>query len=74
MIKKGGKDMENTESFVLHFRKAKEKTIKKIAKIVREEGWSYEDLRYVYHRVRELLDLNYKYKLIISISYEEQLT
>jgi integrase len=49
--------MENTESFVLHFRKAKEKIIKKIAKIVREEGWSYEDLRYAYHRVRELLDL-----------------
>ncbi len=49
--------MKKPLSFVSPFRKAKENVIQKIAKIVRQEGWDYEDLRYAYRRVREELNL-----------------
>ena len=51
------KRTENPRNFVLPFDKAKENTIQKIAKIVRQEGWDYYDLRYAYGRVRKQLDL-----------------
>ncbi len=51
------KRTENPRNFVLPFNKAKEYIIQKIAKIVRQEGWDYYDLRYAYRRVRKQLDL-----------------
>ena len=51
------KRTENPRNFVLPFDKAKKNTIQKIAKIVRQEGWDYYDLRYAYGRVRKQLDL-----------------
>src|SRR5919198_1150911 len=49
--------MKNTEGFVTPFRSTKKRAIKKIARIVKQEGWDYEDFRYVYRRVRKILDL-----------------
>jgi integrase/recombinase XerD len=49
--------MKKPLSFVSPFRKAKENVIQKIAKIVRQEGWDYDDLRYAYRRIREQLNL-----------------
>jgi integrase len=51
------KRTENSRHFVLPLSKAKENTIRKIAKIVRQEEWDYYDLRYAYGRVRKRLDL-----------------
>jgi integrase/recombinase XerD len=50
--------MKNPLSFVSPFRKAKEDSIQKIVRIVRQEGWDYDDLRYAYRRMREQLNLN----------------
>ena len=49
--------MEDTDSFVTPLINTKEKAIKKIIRIVRQEGWDYNDFRYAYRRVRETLDL-----------------
>jgi integrase/recombinase XerD len=49
--------MKNTDGFVTPFRSTKERAIKKIARIVKQEGWDYEDFRYAYRRVRKILDL-----------------
>jgi integrase/recombinase XerD len=49
--------MKKSLSFVSPFRKAKKNVIQKIAKIVRQEGWDYDDLRYAYRRIREQLNL-----------------
>jgi integrase/recombinase XerD len=49
--------MKKTLSFVSPIRYAKENVIQKIAKIVRQEGWDYDDLRYAYRRIREQLNL-----------------
>jgi integrase/recombinase XerD len=49
--------MNKQDSFVSPLRNAKGESIKKIAKVVRQEGWDYEDFRYAYRRVRELLNL-----------------
>lgn len=51
------KRTETPRHFVLPFSKAKENTIQKITRIVRQEGWNYYDLRYAYGRVRKQLDL-----------------
>jgi len=49
--------MSELGSFVTRLQTTKEEAIKKIARIVREEGWDYEDFRYVYRRIREQLAL-----------------
>jgi integrase/recombinase XerD len=49
--------MEKHANFAFPLRSTKEEAIKKIIKIVRKEGWDYEDLRYVYRKIREILDL-----------------
>ena len=49
--------MKKSLSFVSPIRYAKENVIQKIAKIVRQEGWDYDDLRYAYRRIREQLNL-----------------
>jgi integrase/recombinase XerD len=51
------KPMKKHANFAFPLRSTKEEAIKKIIKIVRKEGWDYEDLRYVYRRIREMLDL-----------------
>ncbi len=38
--------MSEPGSFVTRLQTTKEEAIKKIARIVREEGWDYEDFRY----------------------------
>ena len=43
--------------FVTRLQTTREESIKKIARIAREEGWDYEDFRYVYRRIREQLAL-----------------
>ncbi|MGH7800518.1 MAG: tyrosine-type recombinase/integrase [Thermodesulfobacteriota bacterium] len=49
--------MSELGSFVTRLQTTKEEAIKKIARIAREEGWDYEDFRYVYRRIREQLTL-----------------
>lgn len=44
--------------FVSQNEKAKSDAIKKISKIVRQEGWTYDDFRYVIRRVREECELS----------------
>ncbi len=49
--------MKKDLNFVAHSKKEKEEAIKQITRIVRREGWDYENFRYVYRRVRERLNL-----------------
>jgi Site-specific recombinase XerD len=49
--------MEKQDSFTAIAGNTKEEAIKKIAKIVKQEGWDYEDFKYAYRRIREALDL-----------------
>lgn len=49
--------MKEPDVFPSQINQSKEKAIKKIIKIVREEGWDYEDFKYAYRRVREILNL-----------------
>ncbi len=49
--------MSEQGSFVTRLQTTKEEAIKKISRIVREEGWDYEDFRYAYRRIREQLAL-----------------
>lgn len=59
--------------FVSQNEKTKSDAIKKISKIVRQEGWTYDDFRYVIRRVREECDLapNKKEKRLPKILSEE---
>ncbi len=50
--------MEEADNFATPFKNTKEEAIKKIIRIVKQEGWNYNDFRYVYRRVRETLDLH----------------
>ncbi|MGH7890453.1 MAG: tyrosine-type recombinase/integrase [Thermodesulfobacteriota bacterium] len=49
--------MEKDLNFVASAKKEKEQAIKQIARIVRREGWDYENFLYAYRRVREHLNL-----------------
>lgn len=49
--------MEKQDSFTSVVVNTKEEAIKKIAKIVKQEGWDYENFKYAYRRIREALDL-----------------
>lgn len=66
--------MSEHGSFVTRLQTTKEEAIKKISRIVREEGWDYEDFRYVYRRIREQLALRpaKKSKKLPQILSEEE--
>lgn len=49
--------MKKQVNFVSPPRNTKEEAIKKIAKIVRHEGWDYQDIKYAYRRIREMLNI-----------------
>jgi integrase/recombinase XerD len=51
------KPMRKQDSFAPFIGNTKEEPIRKITKIVKKEGWDYEDLKYAYRRIREALDL-----------------
>ena len=49
--------MKKQVDFVSPLRNTKEEAIEKIAKIVRHEGWDYQDIKYAYRRIREMLNI-----------------
>jgi integrase/recombinase XerD len=51
------KNPENPSNCVTQIRKAKSKMVARIARLVRAEGFDYEDWRYVSRRVRQKCDL-----------------